>query len=49
MTKKKPAKKVKTINGISVILLRGALGEWYRRDWSEEHLKEWDDYHKEEK
>ncbi len=49
MTKKNPAKKVKAINGISVILLGGALGEWYRRDWSEEQLSEWNDYIREEK
>ena len=35
---------VKTINGISVVLLRGALGPSYMKDWSEEHLKEWEDY-----
>ncbi len=35
---------VKTINGISVVLLRGALGKNYMKDWSEEHLKEWEEY-----
>ena len=35
---------VKSINGISVTLLGGALGENYRKDWSEEHLKEWEEY-----
>ena len=35
---------VKSINGISVILLRGALGKHYMKDWSEEHIKEWEDY-----
>ena len=36
--------KVRAINGISVTLLGGALGESYRKDWSEEHLNEWEDY-----
>ena len=35
---------VKAINGISVTLLSGALGDGYRKDWSEEHLKEWEDW-----
>tara|TARA_B100000287_G_scaffold187325_1_gene177145 strand:- start:112 stop:483 length:372 start_codon:yes stop_codon:yes gene_type:complete len=35
---------VKSINGISVVLLRGALGENYMKDWSEEHLNEWREY-----
>ena len=35
---------VKSINGISVVLLRGALGPNYMKDWSEEHIKEWEDY-----
>jgi len=35
---------VKAINGISVTLLSGALGPHYREDWSEEHIKEWEDY-----
>ena len=35
---------VKSINGISVVLLRGALGSTYMKDWSEEHIKEWEDY-----
>ena len=35
---------VKAINGISVTLLGGALGENYRKDWSEEHLNEWEEY-----
>ena len=35
---------VKSINGISVVLLRGALGPTYMKDWSEEHIKEWEDY-----
>ena len=40
----KNANTVKSINGISVILLRGALGEEYMKDWSEEHKKEWEEY-----
>tara|TARA_B100000131_G_scaffold308129_1_gene337136 strand:+ start:111 stop:473 length:363 start_codon:yes stop_codon:yes gene_type:complete len=39
---------VKAINGISVVLLRGALGKHYMKDWSEEHIKEWEDYQKEQ-
>ena len=35
---------VKAINGISVTLLSGALGPHYRQDWSEEHIKEWEEY-----
>ena len=35
---------VKSINGISVVLLRGALGKSYMKDWSEEHKKEWEEY-----
>ena len=35
---------VKSINGISVILLGGALGDHYREGWSEEHLNEWREY-----
>ena len=35
---------VKSINGISVVLLRGALGKHYMKDWSEEHIQEWETY-----
>ena len=35
---------VKAINGISVYLLRGALGPHYMKDWSEEHVKEYEDW-----
>ena len=45
----KNANKVKSINGISVVLLRGALGKHYMKDWSEEHKKEWEDYQQETK
>ncbi len=37
---------VKSINGISVVLLRGALGSTYMKDWSEEHINEWKEYEK---
>ena len=35
---------VRAINGISVVLLGGALGPHYMQDWSKEHIKEWEDY-----
>ena len=35
---------VKAINGISVYLLRGSLGPHYMKDWSEEHVKEWEEW-----
>ena len=38
--------KVKSINGISVTLLGGSLGEGYMKDWSEEHINEWKEYEK---
>ena len=38
------AEPVKSINGISVVLLGGALGTHYMEDWSEEYKKEWEDY-----
>ena len=41
---KNNAPPVKSINGISVTLLRGALGPSYMKDWSEEHLNEWREY-----
>ena len=41
-------KEIKSFNGISVTLLRGALGPGYRKDWTEEQLKEYEDYLKEE-
>ena len=37
---------VKAINGISVYLLRGSLGPSYMKDWSEEHIKEWEEWKK---
>ena len=35
---------VKSINGISVVLLRGALDKHYMKDWSEEQKNEWKEY-----
>ena len=40
---KKP-KPVKSFNGISVVLLRGALGSNYMKDWTEEQIKEYKDW-----
>ena len=37
-------KKVKSFNGISDALLRGALGKWYRRNWTEMQLNEYEAY-----
>ena len=46
--KKKPGTfndtEVKSFNGISVTLLKGALGPGYRKDWTEEQIKDWEDY-----
>ena len=36
--------KVKTFNGISVTLLRGALGPGYRKDWTEEQIEEYEEW-----
>ena len=41
--KQKP-KPVKSFNGISVALLRGALGKHYMKDWTEEQLSEYGEY-----
>ena len=41
--KSKP-KPVKSFNGISVALLRGALGKYYMKDWTEEQIKEYKDW-----
>ena len=35
---------VKSINGISVVLLGGALGPHYMQDWTKEQVKEWEEY-----
>ena len=40
---KKP-KPVKSFNGISVVLLGGALGQHYMKDWTEEQIKEYEDW-----
>ena len=34
----------KSFNGISVVLLRGALGKTYMKDWSEEQVKEYEEW-----
>ena len=36
--------KVKSFNGISVVLLRGSLGDYYRKDWTEKQLKEYNEW-----
>ena len=41
MQKPKP---VKSFNGISVVLLRGALGKHYMKTWTEEQIKEYKDW-----
>ena len=40
---KKP-EPVKSFNGISVALLRGALGPGYMKDWTEAQIKEYKDW-----
>ena len=37
-------KPVKSFNGISVVLLRGALGSNYMKDWTEEQVIEYEDW-----
>ena len=50
--KLKPGEKnnetVKSFNGISVTLLRGALGKSYMKDWTEDQVKEYEEYLKNE-
>ena len=41
---KQEPKPVKSFNGISVALLRGALGKHYMKDWTEEQINEWKEY-----
>jgi len=41
---KQEPKPVKSFNGISVALLRGALGKHYMKDWTEEQIKEYKDW-----
>ena len=45
MKKQEP---VKSFNGISVYLLRGALGPHYMKDWTEEQVAEYQEYVKNE-
>ena len=40
---KKP-EPVKSFNGISVTLLGGSLGKHYMKDWTEEQLREYEEY-----
>ena len=40
---KKP-EPVKSFNGISVVLLRGALGKHYMKDWTEEQVEEYKEW-----
>ena len=35
---------VKSFNGISVTLLGGSLGKSYRKDWTEEQVKEYEEW-----
>ena len=35
---------VKSFNGISVVLLRGALGHHYMKDWTEDQIKEYEEW-----
>ena len=35
---------VKSFNGISVVLLRGALGKSYMKDWSEDQVAEYEEW-----
>ena len=41
---KQEPKPVKSFNGISVYLLRGALGPHYMKDWTPEQIKEYEDW-----
>ena len=41
---KNNAPPVKSFNGISVALLGGALGHHYMKDWTEEQVKEYQDW-----
>ena len=45
---KNNARPVKSFNGISVALLRGALGKHYMEDWTEEQINEYEEYVKNE-
>ena len=41
---KQNPKPVKSFNGISVYLLRCALGPHYMKDWTQEQIKEYEDW-----
>tara|TARA_R100000152_G_C6609837_1_gene64081 strand:+ start:284 stop:550 length:267 start_codon:yes stop_codon:yes gene_type:complete len=41
---KQEPKPVKSFNGISVALLRGALGPHYMKEWTKEQIKEYEDW-----
>ncbi len=40
----KKTEPAKSFNGISVYLLRGALGSHYMKDWTLEQIKEYEDW-----
>ena len=40
----KQVEPAKSFNGISVYLLRGALGSYYMKDWTSEQIKEYEDW-----
>jgi len=40
----KKTEPVKSFNGISVVLLRGALGSHYMKDWTPEQIQEYNDW-----
>ena len=42
--KYKETEPAKSFNGISVYLLRGALGSYYMKDWTPEQIKEYEDW-----
>ena len=42
--KYKETEPAKSFNGISVYLLRGALGSYYMKDWTKEQIKEYEDW-----
>ena len=42
--KYKETEPAKSFNGISVYLLRGALGHYYMKDWPPEQIKEYEDW-----
>ena len=42
--KYKKSEPAKSFDGISVYLLRGALGHYYMKDWTPEQIKEYEDW-----